>query len=58
MKPARDVLVRPEEGDRLHRLIPGSRLVVLPEVGHGVLYQAGDEVNELLLDHFGRVDAR
>lgn len=38
-----DHVVSPEESNRLHRLVPGSRLVVLPGVGH--------------LPHFARPDA-
>jgi pimeloyl-ACP methyl ester carboxylesterase len=40
---AADRVVSPEESHRLHRLVPGSRLVVLPGVGH--------------LPHFARPDA-
>jgi len=52
LKPGRDVLVKPKHSDTLHRLIPHSRLVELPNAGHGVIRQEADRVNTLLRDHF------
>lgn len=57
LKPARDILVRPTHSDRLHRDIPGSRLVCFPEAGHGLTAQCAPQVNQHLLDHFRRADA-
>ena len=56
-KPEHDVLVRPEQSDRLHDLIPGSTLVSLPDTGHAAMMQGADVINPLLLDHFAAVDA-
>ncbi len=56
IKPARDVLIDPKESDRLADLIPGAKLLVLPDAGHGLLHQCADEVSGALLEHFERVD--
>jgi pimeloyl-ACP methyl ester carboxylesterase len=58
VKAALDVLVRPSECHRLHRLIPGSRLVELPDAGHALLYQCADRINALLLEHLMAADAQ
>ncbi len=52
VKAGKDVLVRPRESDRLHALIPGSRLVEFRDAGHAVLLERSREVSELLLAHF------
>lgn len=52
----RDLLIRPGETRRLHRLIPGARLVVFEEAGHGLLSQCRDALNKEILDHLRRVD--
>jgi pimeloyl-ACP methyl ester carboxylesterase len=56
VKAGKDVLLRPSESDRLHRLIPGSRLVEIPDAGHAVLMQCADRLNDELLAHFRGVD--
>ena len=56
-KPEHDVLVRPEQSDRLHDLIPGSTLVSLPDTGHAAMMQGADLINPRLLDHFAAADA-
>lgn len=57
IKPERDILVRPTESERLHRDIPGSRILRLPEAGHGLLRQDADAINAALLSHFAAADA-
>ncbi len=56
VKAAQDRLIRPRETHRLHTLIPGSRLLELPDAGHAVLHQCADELNAALLDHFAAAD--
>lgn len=56
VKAGKDVLVRPNQSDRLHRLIPNSRLLVLEDAGHGVIRQAAERVNAALLEHFATAD--
>ena len=51
-----DVLVRPAACRQLHQLIAGSRLVVYPKAGHGLLHQCATELNGELLQHFAEVD--
>ncbi len=47
-----DVVIHPRESHRLHRLIPGSRLITFDDAGHGVIRQKGPEISRALLDHF------
>jgi 3-oxoadipate enol-lactonase len=56
VKASRDRLIRPSEHHRLHRLIPGSRLVEFEEAGHAILHQCAERLNAVLLEHFARVD--
>ncbi len=56
IKPERDILVAPENSERLHRLIPGSRILRLPDAGHGATHQCAAEINLALLEHFARAD--
>lgn len=59
IKPEADILVSPENSERLHRLIPGSRMLRLPDAGHGATHQCADQINQALLEHFARAeDAR
>lgn len=58
VKAERDVLIRPRASDVLHRRIPGARLRVFPGAGHGVIRQCPAELNQSLLAHFARADAR
>jgi len=39
IKPAADLLVSPSHSERLHRMIPGSRLVTIEDAGHGLVRQ-------------------
>ena len=40
---------------RLHREIPASRLVIIPEAGHMVLFDASQQVADALSDFIGRL---
>ncbi len=51
VRPAADLLVPPRNSDRLHRLIPGSRMFSIANAGHGVTHQCADEVNEQMRRH-------
>lgn len=51
VKPALDVLIRPESADRLRRRIPHARLLTLPDAGHGAIFQRAREVNDALRRH-------
>lgn len=53
-----DALIRPQEHIRLHRLIPGSRLEVFEDSGHGILHQHAERLNASLMSHFADADAR
>lgn len=57
VKPAADILIRPGQSDRLHRLIPGSRLLTLDDAGHGVIRQSHAQLNGALLAHFAAAEA-
>jgi pimeloyl-ACP methyl ester carboxylesterase len=52
----RDLLVRPAATRRLSAGIPGARLHVFPEAGHGVIRQCHAALNRLLLGHFAAAD--
>jgi len=52
VKPCLDLLIRPEENDQLHRLIPGSTLLAFPDAGHGIIRQCPERLNQALLGHF------
>ncbi|MCB9733108.1 MAG: alpha/beta fold hydrolase [Deltaproteobacteria bacterium] len=56
VKPEQDLLIHPKQSERLHRLIPGSRIARLDEAGHGLLRHA-EELNDLILDHLAAADA-
>jgi 3-oxoadipate enol-lactonase len=58
VKPALDVLVPPENSDRLHRLIPGSMMLSFSDAGHGVTTQSPLELNAHLATHFAHSDTR
>jgi pimeloyl-ACP methyl ester carboxylesterase len=42
-------------GERLHREIPDSQLVVIPNAGHIVLFDAPDKVASALNDFIGQL---
>ena len=52
VKPEQDILVRPSHSDELHRRIPGSTLMRIPEAGHGLIFQSAKQINRRLLEHF------
>jgi len=54
VRPGRDILVRPENSDRLARGILGAELLELPDAGHGAVFQCAREVNRALAAHFER----
>lgn len=49
---AQDLLVRPAATRELHRRIPGARLVVMPDAGHGLIRQVGEALGRELHAHF------
>lgn len=51
VKPGCDVLVRPSHSDRLASGIPGARLEVLPDAGHGLIAHAVDPLCARIVDH-------
>ncbi len=56
VRPGLDVLVRPSEVDRLHRLLPHARLLRLDDAGHGVIRQSPERLNLALMEHFSAAD--
>jgi 3-oxoadipate enol-lactonase len=52
-----DVISRPEYGTELAAVIPGARLIEVPDAGHGVTIQRADLINKLLADHFTAAEA-
>jgi 3-oxoadipate enol-lactonase len=53
----RDIFLRPL-ADKLHKIIPGSRLEVFPNVGHVVSMEAPDRLNDCLDGFFREVEKR
>ncbi len=56
IKAGRDALIHPRALDRLHRLIPNSRLVEFEDAGHAILHQCADRLNAVLVEHFAATD--
>lgn len=56
VKPERDELVRPFHSDRLFRGIPGAKLMVIPDAGHGVTFQSAKELNTAIEEHVARYE--
>ena len=48
---AKDRLTPMHHSERLHELIPGSALTVLPRLGHMLTYEAPDALSDALLSH-------
>lgn len=57
VKPSRDELVRPFHSDRLYRGIPGAKLLVVPDAGHGITFQSATEINRAISEHVAAHDA-
>lgn len=56
VRPDQDILVRPLHSDRIHRRIPGSRLLSFRDAGHAVTAQCAEELNRHLLAHFAEAE--
>ena len=56
VRPDQDLLVRPVNSDRIHKLVPGSKLLSFAGAGHGVTHQCAAELNQHLLTHFALAD--
>lgn len=52
-----DIVLPCKLGKRLAAAIPGARLVIDPEAGHGLILERAEEMSRLLLEHFGAADA-
>lgn len=57
IRSARDELVHPKAQSRLHRAIPGARLLDLHDAGHGALAQYGAEIAQAIADHVASEEA-
>jgi pimeloyl-ACP methyl ester carboxylesterase len=51
VRPGRDLLIHPKNGDVIARAIPGARLVRFDDAGHGVTFQCAQELNAELSRH-------
>ncbi len=52
IKPELDILVNPRHSERLKQGIKQASMMVLPEAGHGVIFQCAQEINDRLQEHF------
>ena len=52
-----DIVMPPSVMEMSHKLIPGSRLEVVPGAGHSVYFERPDVFNDLVLDFFAGVEA-
>lgn len=43
---AKDMLIAPENAQRVAKLIPNAQLMILPDAGHAVLFEQADDVAE------------
>ncbi len=57
VRPGRDILIRPEQTDRIAGLVPTAEVLRFEDAGHGVTFQKKDELNGALRAHFARNDA-
>lgn len=58
IKPEADVLISPRHSDRLHQLIPNSRLVSFPDAGHGLIRQVPHELARVIREHADAAETR
>lgn len=58
LKPADDVLVRPEHSHTLARGIPNARMHTVYDAGHGLMFQNADEVAEAIRGHIAQCEGR
>jgi len=58
VQPRQDILIRPRESERLHRLIPNALLSRYDDSGHGLIFQDAERLNEELASHFARAEHR
>jgi len=58
VRPGRDLLVSPDNGDRLARAIPGARVARFDDAGHGVTFQCADALNRELASHLAAAEAK
>lgn len=58
VQPRQDILIRPRESERLHRLIPGALLSRYDDSGHGLTFQDAERLNGELSAHFARAEER
>lgn len=56
LKPSLDLLVRPNQSDKLHAGIPGSQLVTLEGFGHGLIRHAGTALTDPIAQHVAKLD--
>lgn len=57
VRPGRDILIRPNQTDRLAARIPGAVVVHYEDAGHGVTFQKAAELNAALCSHFAKASA-
>lgn len=52
VRPGMDILIRPQQTDRMARRIPYAKVLRFDDAGHGVLFQKRALLNAALRDHF------
>lgn len=56
IRPGKDILIRPNQNDNLHKKIPNSRLINFKNAGHGVMNQCAEELNQELFNLLAEFD--
>ena len=54
VRPGRDILIRPNQTDRLAARMPGAQVLRFDDAGHGVTFQKAAELNAALRTHFAQ----